>query len=205
MSPSHLRPGSAFACGATNNPDVRAFQRDLRALGYLRSGVDDNFGPGTEQAIRALQYDLLHNDGRGTDGSARVALKSFNVRPGGGLRVSVATGAFEAGIAEAVWAIVSDGRVGKIPASDDSLGDDRRAVDAIGAIANQPAPTPFNVAIVRQESGGAHFHVPHDGDEDRFVIVGLDHNDANKDHITSRGNGIGQSTLFNHPPLLDPD
>ena len=41
----------------------RDLQRHLRALGYLRAGIDGVLGRGTESAIRALQYDLLQNDG----------------------------------------------------------------------------------------------------------------------------------------------
>lgn len=41
---------------------VRALQRDLRRLGYLRSGLDGQFGHGTEQAVRSLQWDLLFAD-----------------------------------------------------------------------------------------------------------------------------------------------
>jgi hypothetical protein len=66
------------------------------------------------------------------------------------------------------------------------------------------APTPFIAAMVVLESDGRHFHVPAPGDLDAFVTIGLDRNDsdpsAHADHITSRGYGIGQYTLFHHPP-----
>ncbi len=43
--------------------------------------------------------------------------------------------------------------------------------------------------------------MPGAGDSDTFVTVGLDVNDhRNPDHVTSRGYGIGQFTLFHHPP-----
>jgi hypothetical protein len=46
--------------------------------------------------------------------------------------------------------------------------------------------------------------VPRPGDGDTFVTVGLDRNDDKnkRDHITSRGFGIGQYTIFHHPPRL---
>ena len=57
------RPGT----GATN-AQIRDLQRHLRALGYLRQGIDGAFGGGTEGAVKGLQHDLLHNDGGGKDG-----------------------------------------------------------------------------------------------------------------------------------------
>src|SRR5476651_143942 len=74
-------PALVLSQTAANDPSlVRALQRDLRALGYLPSGIDGNFGPGTARAVQALQRDLLENDGssRGGDGPAPVALAAFN-------------------------------------------------------------------------------------------------------------------------------
>ena len=74
---------------------VRALQRDLRALGYLRAGIDGRFGSGTAAAVRALQYDLMHNTGasRGGDGRAPVAMTDYNRGgAGGGPAVSATSG-----------------------------------------------------------------------------------------------------------------
>jgi hypothetical protein len=55
--------------------------------------------------------------------------------------------------------------------------------------------------MLRQESGLRHYNEPPRGDDDRFVIVGLDRNATDTRHaITSRGYGLGQCTLFHHPP-----
>jgi hypothetical protein len=55
--------------------------------------------------------------------------------------------------------------------------------------------------ILIQESSGQHYRVPKYGDLDTFVTVGLDTNDKNNpQHVTSRGYGIGQFTVFHHPP-----
>ena len=51
------------APGDTEN-EVRDLQRDLRRLGCLRNCIDGKFGSGTEFAVMALQYDLLHNAGK---------------------------------------------------------------------------------------------------------------------------------------------
>jgi hypothetical protein len=73
-------------------------------------------------------------------------------------------------------------------------------------------PIPFLIAMFRQESGLRHFNEPRRADQDNFIVVGIDRNAADKDGITSRGYGIGQYTLFHHPPtdrevrdfMLDP-
>ena len=55
-----------------------------------------------------------------------------------------------------------------------------------------------------QESCCHHFPVPSSRNPDAFVTVGLDTNDRrNPCHITSRGFGIGQFTLFHHPPTSE--
>jgi hypothetical protein len=71
----------------------------------------------------------------------------------------------------------------------------------IASFTSTTAPAPFIAAMVRQESDGMHYQVPHGADADNFVTTGLDRNDAAEpERITSRGYGIGQYTLFHHPP-----
>ena len=49
-----------------------------------------------------------------------------------------------------------------------------------------------------------HFRVPTAENGDDFIVVGLDRgNQVSPDSITSRGYGIGQYTLFHHPPRPD--
>jgi len=49
-----------------------------------------------------------------------------------------------------------------------------------------------------------HFQVPSGANSDNCVTIGLDRNNAsNPAAITSRGFGIGQYTLFHHPPTPD--
>ncbi len=66
--------------GRGTRQQVKDLQRDLRRLGYLRSGIDGGFGPGTELALKALQHDLLNNAGRSTrgDGDASVRVLDYN-------------------------------------------------------------------------------------------------------------------------------
>ncbi len=67
------RPGEG-----AGDAQMRDLQRHLRALGYLRQGIDGAFGPGAEGAVKGLQHDLLHNDGGGSDGRAPVRVRDYN-------------------------------------------------------------------------------------------------------------------------------
>jgi len=198
-------PGIGLAQGAANDPTlVRALQRDLRALGYLKQGIDGNFGPGTVLAVRALQYDLLNNDGSswsGDDGRAPVAMNSYNDDGTGGRRVTSITGTVTQALAQCLEALLNDPNVPSLPDANDPAAENRAAMLAISGTASTVAPTPFIAAMVVLESSGQHFHVPRPGDSDSFVIVGFDRNDQKvPDHVTSR---IGQYTFFHHPPRAE--
>jgi peptidoglycan hydrolase-like protein with peptidoglycan-binding domain len=201
MSAPYESDNVQLIAGGSNDPAlVRALQRDLRALGYLGAAIDGDFGPGTTGAIRALEFDLLHNDGHGTDGDAPVAVMAFNARPGGGNYVETVTGTFTSGLAAALANMASDPRIGTLPASSDPAGDNERAVTTICNSGSAIAPPPFVLAISMQESDSRHFRVPRAGDDDSYVIAGLDRNEkGNPDRVTSRGYGIGQYTFFHHP------
>ena len=76
---------AGLAKGSTTDKElVKALQRDLRALGYLRQSIDGDFGEGTHLAVCRLQHDLLHNDGSSTsgDGNAPCAVRDFNAGRG---------------------------------------------------------------------------------------------------------------------------
>lgn len=194
----YQQPGLVLQRGTTASPDVvRALQRDLRALGYLRAGTDGQFGAGTEVAVRALQFDLMHNDGKGSDGDAPVVLRDLN-----GGAVTAVTGVVDPVLAGCIARLIDSPDFPKLPDCDDPAAANAQALSAIAASHSTVAPVPFIAAIVRQESGGRHFAVPSGGNDDNFVTVGLDRN-AGPDAITSRGYGIGQYTLFHHPPRAD--
>lgn len=207
----YRHPGLVLGIGAAVPRElVRALQRDLRALGYLKAGVDGRFGPDTAAAVRAFQYDLQFNDGQGSDSTAPVAMRAFNQD-----RVTAMDGLVDERVAACIEAVLDDPRVPKLPRSDTPAADNRRALDAVRALAAKdvPVPVPFLLAVLAQESSLQHFRVPSGTDSDDFIVVGLDRNDEGRsDHITSRGYGIGQYTLFHHPPrreevesvMLDP-
>jgi hypothetical protein len=198
----YRQPGLQLKAGpAVAPPLVRALQGDLRALGYLKGGLDGDFGAQTDAAVRALQHDLLFNDGRGRDGGAPVAVRAFNED-----RVTAVDGVVDERLAACIEAMLDDVRMPKLPRSDHPDADNRRALDTVRALASTdlPVPVPVLLAVLAQESGLLHFRVPSAGDPDDFIVVGLDRGDDERpDRITSRGYGIGQYTLFHHPPRPD--
>ena len=197
----YRRPGLVLVPGMAPGHLVLALQRDLRALGYLRNGLDGHFGPATTAAVRALQHDLLFNGGRGRDGLAPVAMRELN-----GARVTAIDGRVDDAVAACIEDALDDPRVPKLPRADDPAAENRRALDVLQALAPGAlrVPVPFLLAVLAQESGLRHFHVPRLGDPDDFIVIGLNRGDAVRpDHITSRGYGIGQYTLFHHPPRAD--
>ena len=205
MDPVYLREGLSIGAGRANDPAmVRALQRDLRALGYLPGGVDGNFGTQTAKAIRALQNDLLGKVKPGSDGPAAMDFTTFNDDGEGNKLVGQINGVMDQGLAQALAAMMAHEDLALLPEADDPKAENAKALEAIQMVSSGVAPTPFIIAIVRQESDARHFNEPSKGNDDRFVTIGLDRNDpANPDHITSRGYGIGQYTFFHHPLSKD--
>jgi hypothetical protein len=181
-----------FKGSGTDAAIVRALQADLRALGYLRAGLDGVFGDESAAALRALTWDLLNN--RGVD--APIAIADYN-----NARVPAKTDRMNQAVAACIAQLMDDPKVPKLPSSDHPAEDNRAALAAVAASPSKLAPTPFMLAMVQQESSGEHFRVPTSNDGDSFIVVGLDRNDkADGDHVTSRGYGLGQSTITHHPP-----
>jgi len=195
--------------GAADAGLVRDLQRDLRALGYLKQGIDGAFQDGTDFAVRRLQYDLVHNDGSSTagDGNAPVRISDYNQG-----RVANETGGVDPDLAACIEALLTDPNMPKLPSATDAATANRAARAAIAAAPNTQAPPPFLLAIFQQESSGAHYCEPTAHDADCFVVVGLDYRQETASHVTSRGYGMGQYTIFHHPPqpeevkdfILDP-
>jgi peptidoglycan hydrolase-like protein with peptidoglycan-binding domain len=187
--------------GKTQDPAlVRALQQDLRTLGYLKQGIDGEFGEGTTLAVRRLQFDLQQNNGDSTghDGPAPVALTTFN------RGVTAVTGTVDPALADSIEAALADPRVPRLPQSTDPAAANRAALASVADIRSTVAPTPFLLAIFQQESSGQHYVVPTSRqDTDTFVTVGLDANGPTPDQVTSRGYGLGQYTIFHHPPRPD--
>lgn len=194
---TYRQPELVLACRSTGGSDrqIRDLQRDLRRLGYLRSGIDGQFGPGTQSAVEALQYDLLHNGGQGSDGAAPVKLTDYNRG-----RVRAVTGQTNQSLVECISDILDDPAFPQLPRTEEPAAENRRIAAALAAMPSRVAPMAFLMAIFKQESDLKHFHEPEPHDEDSYVQVGLDRNAAEKRAVTSRGYGVGQYTLFHHPP-----
>jgi len=174
---------------------VRALQEHLRCLGYLRRGIDGAFGSGTERAVKALQHDLLNNDGRGRDGNAPVRLLDYNKG-----RVLDVTGQVDQAMAGCISDMLDDPAFLKLPKADDPKAANGEVAEQLAATRSKDAPVPFLRAMFKQESNGRHFNEPRRGDDDSYIVVGLDTNASQKHVVTSRGFGVGQYTLFHHPP-----
>lgn len=195
--------------GGASEQQIQDLQRDLRSLGYLRAGVDGQFGQGTQQAVRSLQYDLINNrgDSTGADGKAPVGVSTYNRG-----RVGAITGECDQNLVACIGDALDDVAFPKLPAEADPKEANSAVVAKLQGMSSTDAPIPFLIAMFRQESGLRHFNVPQGANQDNFIIVGIDRNDDDKDRITSRGFGIGQYTLFHHPPtsvevrdfMLDP-
>jgi peptidoglycan hydrolase-like protein with peptidoglycan-binding domain len=192
---------------------IKDLQRDLRRLGYLKEGIDGDFGQETERAVKALQYDLLFNGGQGKgDGSAPVCLTDLNRG-----RVTAVTGSVDQGLVGCIADLLNTAACPMLPSALDPAEENRKFRAAVAGLQAADVPIPFLLAILKQESGFKHFREPAPGDEDTYIVVGLDRNlkegSPHKDYaITSRGYGAGQYTLFHHPPrseevqdfMLDP-
>ncbi len=197
-APSYAVPGLVLGPSSTFSVQVQDLQSDLRALGYVKGPIDGLFGTGTQNGVRALQYDLMHNNGAstGNDGSAPVAIRSYNNGS-----VSAQTGMVDQGLVGCIVAMLSDPALPKLPFSLNPTSDNQAALAALRAMSPSPVPISFLLAILSQESSCQHFQVPSKTNRDHYVTVGLDHNlPADPSIITSRGYGIGQFTLFHHPP-----
>jgi Putative peptidoglycan binding domain len=196
---SYRKRGLALRRGGVGvgEHQIRDLQRDLRQLGYLKKGIDGKFGAGTELAVRALQWDLLHNDGRGTggDGNAPVRVLDFNRG-----RVVGVSGTADQGLAGCMADMVADPGFPVLPKAENPRVENARILAVMKELSSEQVPIPYIMAILQQESGLKHFNEPSRNDEDTYITVGLDTNASEKHIITSRGYGAGQYTLFHHPP-----
>jgi len=182
-----------------NDQQIRDLQMDLRQLGYLRKGIDGKFGLGTEFSVKALRYDLLHNDGRSTknDGDAPVKVVDFNKG-----RVIDITGEVDQKLVSCISDMLDEPKFPVLPKADDPREENKKIVELMKEIRSRNVPIPFLMAMLKQESGLRHYNEPKRNDEDTYIVIGLDTNASQKHIITSRGYGAGQYTLFHHPPTL---
>src|SRR5512138_1903412 len=132
-------PGLRLFRGTEASPViVKELQRDLRRLGYLASGIDGAFGRATEQAVKALQHDLLYDCASGDDGHAPVKIRDYNES-----RVSAENGVVDQGLAAAMSDMLGDERFTKVPSSPDPVFENRRIVNQLEAIESTEVPVPF--------------------------------------------------------------
>lgn len=196
---SYNKRGIRIERGGTRATEqqVRDLQRDLRQLGYLKRGIDGKFGKASETAVKGLQHDLLHNDGRSTrnDGNAPVSILDLNRG-----RVVAVTGSVDQGLASCISDMLNEPNFPSLPKADDPKAENSKIVSLMKEMPSEEVPIPFIMGILGQESGLKHYNEPSRNDEDTYIVIGLDTNASEKHIITSRGYGAGQYTLFHHPP-----
>src|SRR5215831_15289538 len=122
---SYQQPGLTLQQG-DNGQTVQDLQRDLRSLGYLRRGIDGGFGTETVLAVKALQYDLLNNQGAGTDGDAPVKVADYN-----GGRVAGVDGQVSEQLAACISDILDDPAFPTLPHADDPAQENQRIAEEI--------------------------------------------------------------------------
>ena len=194
---SYQQPGLVLErpAAGVDAEQVRDLQRHLRSLGYLRQGIDGDFGPSTERAVMGLQHELLHNNGAGSDADAPVRVLDYNEG-----RVTTVTGRVDEGLAACISDMLDDPAFSKLPFADAPAQRNQEILSTVAGLGSETVPLPFLLAILMRESNLQHFRVPRGADEDSYIVVGLDRNAGERHIITSRGYGIGQYTLFHHPP-----
>jgi peptidoglycan hydrolase-like protein with peptidoglycan-binding domain len=191
MDTTFVKPGLTLQKGMATCQEVLDLQKALRELGYLRGGVDGNFGSGTEKGVKALQYDLLHNDGKGSDGQAPVMVMAYNKG-----RVSDATGVVDQNTAQCIADMLGDSSFVRLPIAADPVQANKTVLSKIATAKSTAVPVRFIASILKQESDLKHYN-----EQDAVITVGLDTNNAAQAFaITSRGYGAGQFTIFHHPP-----
>lgn len=197
--PSFRQPGLLLSrSGAAGPAQIQDFQRALRSLGYLKSGIDGVFGGGVAAAVKALERDLLSNDGKSTAGDGNAPVRVIDYNRG---RITGVSGEADGALVECISEMLDDPKFPKLPFVRDAAAANSKFVAELAAATIEGVPVPFLIAIFEQESALRHYHEPGAGDQDAFITIGLDANDAaHPERITSRGYGVGQHTLFHHPP-----
>ena len=147
--------------------------------GYLKKNIDGNFGPGTERAVKALSYDLLHNDGSSTQNDGDAPVRVFDYNEG---RIADVTKTVDFSLAACISDMLDDPGFPKLPNSDDPDTENDIIVDYLKQLSSTDAPIPFILGILKQESGLKHYHEPSGNDRDTYIVVGQDTNASYK-HI----------------------
>lgn len=142
--PPYVKSGLVISRGHHDKTEVKALQYALRALGYLRRGIDGAFGRGTEAAVRALQIDLMKNTGQGSDGDAPVSVLNYNLG-----RVDEVTGNVDQGLARCIADMMADQNFPKIPASANPKKENKRIVEQLRTMDSTTVPMPYLIAILK--------------------------------------------------------
>ena len=187
----YQKRGLVFGKGdsSAGEGEIRELQRDLRATGYLKQGIDGQFGSNTEMAVKALQYDLMNNDGR-TRGKRRgrpCPGRDFNRG-----RIVAMTGIVDQKLAGCLGDMVDHPDFPLLPKTDHPREENARIRTLIEGMPPHGVPMPFIMAILKQESNLRHFNEPSRNDEDSYIVIGMDTN-ATRSTLSPQG-GMGQAS-----------
>jgi hypothetical protein len=193
---SRIRHRQVSSCqiSATLSPDSRCpYQIHLRHSFAACSATCDCLGITREVSTARSEMAPRNPCGRCSTICFPILAKALAV-----------TGVLDQNLVACIAEMLDDAAFPKLPFSNSPVADNQQALQAIASMAGSLVPFPFLYGILMQESGCQHFQVPSGNNLDNFVTVGCDTNDkANPARITSRGFGIGQFTLFHHPPTSD--
>lgn len=132
---SYRQSGLVMEKGGENVSERQGkdLQRDLRRLGYLKSGIDGKFGNFTQRAVKALKHDLLSNDGKSTEneGSAPVMVLDYNQN-----RVVDVTGIVDQDMAACISDMLEDPNFPLLPKADNPKGENYKIANQIAGMSS---------------------------------------------------------------------
>src|SRR5262249_16946384 len=144
---TYRQAGLVLTTGSTADRQGRDLQPSLRALGYLKGGIDGNFGDQTELAVKGLQHDLLHNNGGGSDGSAPVRMTDINKG-----RVTQVTGQVDQNLVECISDLLDDTQVPRLPSTPDPRAENRKIIAEIAPLSSPKLPIPFLIRLLHHHN-----------------------------------------------------
>ena len=135
--------------GDASKRQVKDLQRDLRCLGYLKSSIDGKFGNFTLRAVKALQHELLYNDGENAknDGSAPVMVLDYNRK-----RVIDVTGIVDQNVVACISDMLDDPYFPLLPKSENPEFDNSKIANVMclsERILDVIGPMPCSATMVR--------------------------------------------------------
>jgi len=160
---TYLVPGLKMTVGAAGPPQTKSAPCSATCAPSTTSEPEltELSALALRFSVKALQHDLLTNDGKGKDGTAPVRIKDYNKG-----RVPAVTGVVDFGLAQCTSDMLDDPNFPTLPFADDPVAKSQELISTLRAMPSPPAPIPFLLGILMQESGLKHFREPKGADQD---------------------------------------